>query len=417
MQTTTGTHQHRSSRTTDGIVVPEPLRILLPKHIKTIPELMKDAGYFTFNSGKDDYNFHYDRKNLYDTGTATDYKAGLNGWQGNKSVGYGKFVDAPWNDRKDKSQPWFGQYTLHGGKGNTKYVREGELLEVNEVPLPPYFPDIPAQREAWTLHYNAVRGTDVEVEEILEKLKADGQLENTIIFFFSDHGSNHSLRHKQFCYEGGVHVPLIISGNHPDLIAGTRRREIITALDIPATTLAFGGVTLPSYLDGQDLFSRQYKNQDYVVSARDRCDYTIDRIRTVRSNKYRYIKNYHPERTMMQAQYRDNRKIVIDLKKANENGGLTTYQKEHWFGKRPVEELYDIEADPHQMNNLALDGAFTEILKNHRDYLENWMKTTDDKGQYPESAIQLQATYDLWKERPIFKNATANPEYDQFKTK
>ena len=120
---------------------------------------------------------------------------------------------------------------------------------------------------------------------------------------------------------------------------------------------------------------------------------------------------------MMQAQYRDNRKIVIDLKKANENGGLTTYQKEHWFGKRPVEELYDIEADPHQMNNLALDGAFTEILKNHRDYLENWMKTTDDKGQYPESAIQLQATYDLWKERPIFKNATANPEYDQFKTK
>ena len=92
---------------------------------------------------------------------------------------------------------------LKGGKAGDKLVREGELLKTNDVPLPPYFPDIPFQRKAWTNHYNANRGTDARVEEILKQLEVDGELENTIIFFFSDHGSNTSLRHKQFCYEGG----------------------------------------------------------------------------------------------------------------------------------------------------------------------------------------------------------------------
>ena len=415
MQTSTGTHQHRSSRTVDGEIVPEALRIHLPKYVKTIPELMKAAGYFTFNNGKDDYNFHYDRHALYDVGNTDEYKTGMNGWQGNRAKNFMSLTHAVWSNRPDSNQPWFGQVQIMGGKADAKYVREGEKLEINDVPLPPYFPDIPSQRAAWTTHYNANRGSDVQIEGILAQLKADGELENTIIFFFSDHGSNTSLRHKQFCYEGGMHVPLIIKGNHAPLEAGKVRDELVSLLDVSATTLALAGAELPEYLDGQNLFAKDYKAPKFVIGARDRCDYTIDRIRTVRSEKYRYIRNYYPNRPMLQAGYRDNRPIVTDMKNLYEEDKLTVYQEEHWFGIRPEEEFYDLENDPHQMNNLASDSSFEVILQDHRNVLETWIKETDDKGQYPESATQLRATYELWKNRPIFKNAKVNPEYDQFR--
>ncbi|MBJ2173605.1 sulfatase [Aureibaculum sp. A20] len=415
MQTTTGTHNHRSSRFTDDSIVPQDLRILLPKDMKTIPELMKDAGYFTFNSGKDDYNFHYDRRALYDVGTKENYKAGMNGWQGNHAIDYMTVKNYVWSSRPDKNQPWFGQVQIMGGKKDAKYVREGEKLEPNDVPLPPYFPNIPSQREAWTTHYNANRGSDVTVENILKQLEADGELENTIIFFFSDHGSPTSLRHKQFCYEGGLLVPLMIKGNHPALKAGVVRNDLVSLLDVSATTLAMGGAVMPKYLDGKDLFVKDFKESKYVIGARDRCDYTIDRIRTVVSKDFRYIKNFFPERPMMQAGYRDNKPIVKDLKKAHEEGKLTPYQEKHWFGVRPVEELYDLKADPDEMNNLAENPEFSKVLLEHRTVLENWIKDTDDKGQYPEDAAQLEATFNLWKDRPRFKNAKVNPEYDQFR--
>ena len=414
LQTTTGTHQHRSSRTTDGQIVPEDTRIHLPKSIKAIPKLMRDAGYFTFNSGKDDYNFHYDRRAMYSVGTDPAYQYGMNGWQGNRAQHMLSISEGTWNAREDKGQPWFGQIQIMGGKANAKHVRKGDKLADNDVPLPPYFPDTPAHRKSWTMHYNAARGADARIEKILAQLNADGELANTVVFFFSDHGSNQSLRHKQFCYEGGVHVPLIVAGHHPALIAGTVRSELMSALDISATTLAMAGVDLPTYLDGQDLFSENYQPRDYVIAARDRCDFTIDRIRTVRTEKLRYIRNFFPERPMLQAQYRDKKREVLDLKWLHEAGKLTAYQQQHWFGLRPEEELYDLQADPHQIDNLATKAEYSSELRRHREILNAWIAASDDQGQYPESPVQLKATYDLWKDRPIFSEAKINPEYDQF---
>ncbi|MDZ8117569.1 sulfatase family protein [Pontiella agarivorans] len=416
MQTTTGTHNHRSSRANEGEVVPEPVRIYLPEGMKTLPELMREAGYFTFNSGKDDYNFHYDRRALYSVGTMEDYKAGMNGWQGNRAVDYISFTVANWSDRPDKSQPWFGQMQINGGKvWDNRYVREGEMLDDYDVELPPYFPDTPAHRKAWTTHYNANRGADVRVQQILDQLKADGELDNTIVFFFSDHGSNTSLRHKQFCYEGGMHVPLMIAGNHPWLKAGTVRTELVSLLDVSATTIALGGLNVPDYYDGQNLFGNAYEPAEYILGARDRCDFTIDTIRTVRSEKFRYIRNYHPERTMSQPQYRDKQPVVKDMHRLHEEGGLTAYQEEHWFGRRPEEELYELASDPHQTNNLAVLPAYADILKKHRSVLEDWQQQHGDKGLEPEPAVSLQGTYELWKDKPVFKHADVNPEYNQFR--
>lgn len=417
MQTTTGTHQHRSSRAPDGNVVPEDTRIHLPEGMKTVPELMREAGYFTFNTGKDDYNFHYDRRDLYTVGTKDDYVPGMNGWQGNaaRPKRKGSYLENTWTERPDKEQPWFGQIMIWGGKAKDRHVREGEKLDDYDVPIPPYFPDTPAYRKEWTEHYNAVRGADAQIEEILAMLEKDGEMENTIVFFFSDHGNNQSIRHKQFCYEGGVHVPLMITGNHPALKAGTVRDELVNSLDISATTLALGGARMPDYLDGQDLFGADYAPVDFIISARDRCDYTIDRIRAVRTDQFRYLRNFFPDRPLLQAQYRDERPPITEIKRLRKEGGLTPYQEEHWFGIRPQEELYDLAKDPHQVNNLAGDPAFADELKKHRAILDRWIEETDDQGQYPESAIQLKATYDLWKDKPIFQNAEVNPEYDQFK--
>jgi arylsulfatase A-like enzyme len=416
MQTTTGTHQHRSSRTTNGEVVPEGLRIHLPEGMKTIPELMKAHGYFTFSNNKDDYNFHYNRLELYDIGTKDDYQPGMNGWQGNQPRKRNSFEEDVWDARPDKDQPWFGQIQVDGGKGDKRYLDPSQMLEdPQSIDLPPYFPDTPALREAWTVHYDHARGTSERVGQILAELEADGELENTIVFFFSDHGHNTSLRHKQFCYEGGLHVPLIIKGEHPAIPAGTVVDDMVSLLDLGATTLGLAGVPLPDYLDGQDVFGADYTPATYQIAARDRCDYTIDRIRSVRSDQYRYIRNYFFDRPILQPGYRDDRPPSMDLRRLQAEGALTPYQAEFWLGKRPPEELYDLASDPYQINNLARRPEYREILFEHRHVLENWTKETGDQGQVPEDLAQLEATYILWKDLPIFKNAEVNPEYDQFR--
>ena len=193
------------------------------------------------------------------------------------------------------------------------------------------------------------------------------------------------------------------------------RNDLISGLDLSATTLALGGAKMPDYLDGRDLFDKDHQPRTHVISARDRCDYTIDRIRTVRTEKLRYIRNYFPDRHLLQAQYRDNRPPVLELKELRKKGKLTPYQEEHWFGKRPAEELYDLAKAPDQINNLANNPNYQEELKRHRQILETWIEESGDKGQKPEDPIQPRATFNLWKDKPIFKNAKTNPEFDQFR--
>lgn len=395
MQTTTGTHGHRSARTPDSLYY-------LPKHITTLPELMRAKGYFTFNNGKDDYNFTYDRRKLYNSGTKENYKYKQNGWQG-------CFGKGSWRDRKDKSQPFFGQIQIWGGKSQIRKTPKSDRLSPSDISVPPYFANtLPFQKD-WAYHHNTSRETDYDVKRILQDLKNDDLLDNTIVFFFSDHGNNKSLRGKQFCYDEGLHVPLIIRGNHAKLKAGSVRNELVSGLDITATTLALAEVKLPEYLDGQDLFGSHYKEREYVISARDRCDYTIDRIRTVRSEKFRYIRNFMPERNLLQPQYRDGSPAVKEFKKLRREGKLSKLLDDMYFGLRPDEELYDVEKDPYMVNNLAKSSTHSAELKKHRDLLNKWIKETDDKGQYPEDSRQLKATYGLWKSKCV------NPEYDQFK--
>ncbi len=389
-QTTTGTHQHRSSRTKES-------EIYLPEGIKTLPQIFREHGYETFNKGKDDYNFIYKRDEHYSVGNPK-LKPGKNQRFAIK-VGKMDWVGVT------KGKPWFGQIQLKGGKAGTRGLMD--KVDPSTMKVPPCFPNEAMFRKEWAHHFDTVRVTDQDVKKIMNRLKDDGLLDNTIVFFFSDHGNNHSLRHKQFCYEGGVHVPLIISG--PGIPEKAVRKEMISALDISATTLALAGIEFPDSWPGQDLWAEGYQKRDHVVSARDRCDYTIDRIRTVRTEKFRYIRNFLTDRILLQAQYRDPQGPTKRLRELHASGKLGKIPEWAFFGKRPAEELYDMEKDPYQVNNLAGNPDFTAELKRHRGLLNKWIKETGDQGEQPESEKNLRAVYKRWAEKCV------NPEFEVFK--
>ncbi len=396
MPPTIGVQNHHSSRS-------EETAIHLPDHIRPLPELFRDAGYFTFNHGKDDYNFWYDREDLY-SGEYTTH--GLYG----KS---GKSID--WTARKP-GQPFFGQIQLRGGKHiyneNFKNIVKTPI-DRNSYSLPPYYPGHPMIREDWGQHLDSIQITDDEVGKIIHRLKEDKVLENTIIFFFSDHGMR-LWRHKQFCYDSGLHVPFIMNwaGNPKRLGgAGTVRKDLVNGLDIAATSLALAGIDIPEYMESRDLFSKDFKPREYVISTRDRCDYTIDRIRSVRTKRFRYIRNFFLDRPYMQPNYRDAWEITVLMRDLHSEGKLDAIQDRFWTDVRPSEELYDLNDDPHEIQNLVDDPSFAKQLLHHRNILEDWIKTADDKGQYPEDKPNLKYMFDWWGEECV------NPEYDIFRKK
>lgn len=383
-QTTNGFHNHRSSRGPKD-------KIAIPEGVTTLPQIFRKHGYATFNIGKDDYNFDYQRADLY----SYIPKAG------------DPMARTPWKACGD--QPFFGQIQLRGGKG--KPGKEVTLVQASELTPPAYFPDNELFRKWHAHHYNTIRQTDLDTKAILDRLKADGMLENTIIFWFTDHGNNHSLRAKQFCTESGTHVPLIISGPWPALKPGAVRKDLVSLLDVCATSLAAAGIETPGYFEGQNLFGDPFTPREFVLSARDRCDYTIDRNRTVRTKRYRYIRNFLTDRPLLQPQYRDGQDSTRFLRKGHADGTLPELTDQIFFGPRPAEELYDLARDPDEINNLATNPKFATELKKHRAILDQWIKETGDKGQFPESEDGL---YDVLKQ---WRSACVNPEYDALKKK
>ena len=397
MSTTLGLHNHHSSRT-------EAAAIHLPDSIKTLPELFQQGGYFTFNNGKDDYNFHYDRKDLY----SQPYKM---------HPLYGKSGEhLPLATLKDKT-PFFGQIQLKGGKeifAKTFKEKVKSPVDRASIKLPPYLPNHPAIIEEYANHLDAIQITDERVGNIIEELKANNLLNNTVIFFFSDHGMR-LTRHKQFLYEGGLHVPLIISDfrKKPVLAAGTSNDILVSGLDLGPSVLGLANLPIPSFMEGQNIFDKGLRSREFVISTRDRCDFTIDRIRSVRTKDFKYIRNFMTDRPYTQTTYMDVDKVpfVQVTKTLAENNQLTPAQNLFFAQIRPKEELYNLKEDPYELINLAENPIYKTTLTKHAEILNNWIKITDDKGQYPEKEAGLKLMLGIWGDYAI------NPEYAPLKEK
>ena len=392
MHTTLGLHNHHSSRTRESA-------IYLPDSIRTIPEILKNAGYFTFNHGKDDYNFWYRREELYEGSYRHHTLYGNSG------------LEIDWNSRPLPEQPFFGQIQLRGGKhifaDDFMSKLKAPMVNRSSIELPPYYPQDSIFIEEWARYLDTHQITDNEVASIFNRLHQDGVLDNTVIFFFSDHGMR-GLRHKQFLYEGGLKVPFIIVdyGNNLNLSKGQVREELVSLLDISATTLYLADVPIPTYMDGKNLFDETYQGYNHIISARDRCDFTIDRIRSVRTDQFKYIRNYMTDRPALQANYRDEWESTKQFRKLYREGKLSAIQAQHISEYRPAEELYDLHQDPYEILNLADSAAYKNVLVKHRSILTNWIEKTGDLGQYPEEEGGLKFMLGIWGEQAI------NPEYD-----
>ncbi|MEM7009942.1 MAG: sulfatase [Verrucomicrobiota bacterium] len=364
-QTTIGAHQHRSGR--------GELRLHLPNHVRTMPEYFKEAGYFVTNGyvkpnpkrpdaiAKTDYNFEIP-VDLYD---------------GND-----------WRKRAD-GQPFFAQYQLSGGKNRgvrtSGQIPADQLPKPEDVTLPPYYPDDPVLREDWADYLASVQKVDLDVGEILQQLEDAGVADDTVVFFLTDHGVSHA-RGKQFLYEEGMRVPLIVKA--PGAVeAGIRRKDLVAHIDIAAQSMAFAGIEIPDYLEGKPMFGQNHKAREFVVSARDRCDETMDRIRAVRTARFKYIRNFHPNRPHLQPNaYKDNKEIYKRIRELDAKGELTGLPQQLLMAPtRAMEEFYDLESDPWETKNLARDPKFRKELRKHRGILENWIVTSQDAGQNPES--------------------------------
>ena len=390
MQTTLGVHNHRSSRQR----VPEEV-IHLPDGVKTVYQLMREAGYYvTSNAGKNDFNFMWDKGDLYDR-----VVPGMN-LRGRQH----------WEDRPE-DKPFFAQIQLRGGK-HAFHLKDKAGVDPDSVSVPPYYADHPAIRAEIAKHYDTIRITDNEVGNIIAALKEDNLLDNTIVFFWTDHGMQ-LHRHKQWLYEGGIRVPLIVAAperyKRNRIVPGSVRDDLVSGIDITATTLALAGVGIVRpvpWLEGRDLFDDDFEPREFVISARDRCDYTIDRVRAVTTKKYKYLRNFKIDRTLMQPQYRDGRPYIEAERDLFKEGKLNAMQAFKWLPRKP-EELYDLENDPHEINNLADDPLYAEVLAKHRAILNKWIEETDDQGQYPEPIDSLRGVLKRWSKQAV------NPEFEK----
>lgn len=354
--------------------------IRLPAGMKTVPQLLKEAGYHTSNLSfeeflrtngtvriaKTDYNFVWDRAATYDT--------------------------THWAERRS-GQPFFVQVQLNGGKNRGQrpgpqwparaLATLGSLTPTNAVKLPPYLPEDETIRADWAQYLDTVRYTDWEVGRIMQRLRDAGELERTLIFFWSDHGISH-VRNKQFLYDGGIQVPLVVRG--PGVSAGRVRTDLVEHIDIAAATVASAGLPRPSGMQARDLFAIEGAARRFVFAARDRADETVDRIRCVRSKRFKYIRNFYPDRPYLQPnRYKDDKAIVQAMRRLFAEGRLNRDQALIMAETRPAEEFYDLDADPHELRNVAREPDYAAALAEHRRALTDWIQRTDDHGRTVES--------------------------------
>ncbi|MGB2823856.1 MAG: sulfatase/phosphatase domain-containing protein, partial [Phycisphaerae bacterium] len=245
---------------------------------------------------------------------------------------------------------------------------------------------------------------DQKIGQYLKRLDEDGLADSTIVFYFGDHGRAH-VRGKQWLYDGGIHIPFVV--RWPGHIKpGTVTDELVSAIDFAPTCLKLAGAEPPKHMEGRVFLGPdRSKPREHIIAARDRCDETVDRIRCVRDKQYKYIRNFMPERPYTQKNAYKERaypmlKVMKDL---HAEGKLTPVQQLFMAERRPEEELYDIQADPWEVKDLAASPGHQDVLKKMRGILEAWIKETGDKGQFPEKPEPRQPAQGKRRERKAAK--------------
>lgn len=339
-------------------------KVPLPEGIVPITELFKKAGYFCTNGrgpeltkrGKEDFNFK------------TDYL----------------FDGTDWSQRAE-GQPFFAQVQLKEPHRTFSFDKQNPI-DPETVTLPAIYPDYPLVRADWAWYLESVQKCDKFVGKILEKLEKDGLADNTVVFFFGDHGRPH-IRDKQFLYEGGLQIPLIV--RYPKhLESNTKRKELVTLLDVVATSLDLAKIPLPDYLNGKPIFGDKAQKRDYVFGFRQRTGDAVEDMRSISDGRYKLIWNRTPDRPWMQvSSYKKLQYPVFTLYHIlHKQGKLEAPYNQFMADTKPKIELFDLEKDPSEYHNLADDENHQEIknklfgiLKERlKDFEKNWKGESED---------------------------------------
>lgn len=330
-----------------------------PPEVRCFTEYLRAAGYYCTNNAKTDYQF----------------KPPITAWDEN-----GK--NATWRHRKP-DQPFYAVFNIEITHESRLWRRQDKPLRVDpdKVPVPPYYPqDNPVIRKQIARMYDNIMLMDKRVGELIDKLKEDHLLENTIIIFCSDHGGPLAW-YKREAYDRGTHIPFIV--RFPDeRRAGTKDEELHSLVDIAPTMLSLAGIPIPQYLEGQSFLGAEKAAhpRKYIYTARDRMDEQYDLIRAVRDKRYQYVRNYDPDiRRYHNNAYRLHMPMMQEILRLKAKDSLNAPLK-RWFSTKPTEELYDIQKDPYELHNLANDAAYLPVLKRMRAALNAWERETKDKG-------------------------------------
>ncbi|MBN8524406.1 MAG: sulfatase [Planctomycetes bacterium] len=251
------------------------------------------------------------------------------------------------------------------------------------VHVPPYLPETPEVRADLARHHDNFTILDRQFADILAQLEASGQADNTIVIFLADHGAG-IPRGKRWCYDLGTHLPLLV--RWPGRIApGTVHQGMVGWVDIAPQILAWCGIETPPGMQGTPFLD---STREYCFGGRDRMDCQFDRIRFARSRRWRYIRNFRPDLPWAQRNaYMERMPSMAVWRRLHAEGSLTPVQAA-WFARtKPAEELYDCEADPWQLRNLADDPACTAELQHHRAALDAHLESVGDLGSVHEDDL------------------------------
>ena len=361
-----GTHHMRTSHTNPAVPeLPTPYDALLPPHVKCFTEYLRTEGWYCTNNWKTDYQFTEPRSAWDDCSDG-----------------------AHWRNRPDPDQPFFAVFNPH--ETHESGMWEGMVDEITFDPkavvVPPTFPDTSKVREALAQMYTQIEIVDRYFGELLAQLDEDGLRENTIVVHWSDHGP--LPRGKRWPYDSGIHIPMVV--RWPDHIeAGVVSDRLVSTIDLGPSMLSACGLPVPRHMQGRAfLGGGEAAPREYVYASRDRHDSAYDRVRAVRDRRWKYIRNYYPQQPYVSwIPFRNAHPIMQELMRLHTLGELDGIPAQFLADSRPIEELYDCEADPHETQNLAADPAHRETLERLRTECDRWLVEVGDLGEISEAQM------------------------------
>ncbi len=374
--------------------------VKVPEIVVPFPKYLRKAGYYVTNNNKEDYNF-------VDTTI----------WNETSKT-------AHWRNRAP-GQPFFSVFNIEithqsGIFGNDsvyherirEYISKIKTVNPDSLILPPYFPESPAIRKLWARYYTNVQVMDMQFEERLNELKNDGLFDNTIVFFFADHGTG-MPRAKRALYDSGLKIPLLVYV--PEKYAekfhmqpGTENNRMVSFLDFAPTILKIADVEIPENMNGKPFISdEKVPSKDFVFGTSDRVDEAFEMARTVRTERFRYIRNFLPYTPLLQPNfYSDKSEIMRELHKFTGDPDLTSAQKTLFAEKRQPEELYDVVDDPYEIHNLAGNPEYQNELSEMRNRLRSEMLESYDTGLMPEPEMmrlsENSTPYEITRNQELF---------------